>query len=194
MALKIRGKRLSVADKLSREIVKNLILLGMPNANLKVEIIAKENLGEDGADDVIFLFSANNATILEKIDKVASGGEMSRLMLALKVIASAEGALPTIIFDEIDTGVSGKVADQMGRIMEELSRNIQIINITHLPQVASKGEHHFYVYKEHKEGESRSHIVKLTPEQRIKEIAVMLSGSNVTEAAKEQAKLLLNIQ
>lgn len=193
-ALKIREKRLSVSEKLSREIVKNLVLLGMPNANLKVEVTPKESLGEDGADDVMFLFSANNATTLEKIDKVASGGEMSRLMLALKVIASAEGSLPTIIFDEIDTGVSGKVADQMGSIMEKLSKNIQIINITHLPQVASKGEHHFYVYKEHKEGESRSHIVKLTPEQRIKEIAVMLSGSNVTEAAKEQAKLLLNIK
>lgn len=194
LALKIREKRGAVAEKLSRNIVKNLILLGMPNANLKVDITAKETLGVDGADDVTFLFSANNATILEKIDKVASGGEMSRLMLSLKVIASAEGSLPTIIFDEIDTGVSGKVADQMGRIMEELSKNIQIINITHLPQVASKGEHHFYVYKEHAGGESHSHIIKLTKEQRIKEIAVMLSGSNITEAATEQAKLLLNIR
>lgn len=194
LALKIREKRSAVADKLSGNIVKNLILLGMPNANLKVDIAAKEILSADGADEVTFLFSANNATILEKIDKVASGGEMSRLMLSLKVIASAEGSLPTIIFDEIDTGVSGKVADQMGRIMEELSKNIQIINITHLPQVASKGEHHFYVYKEHAGGESHSHIIKLTKEQRIKEIAVMLSGSNITEAATEQAKLLLNIK
>ncbi|MEG0499773.1 MAG: DNA repair protein RecN [Rikenellaceae bacterium] len=193
VALKIREKRNTIAEKLGRDIVKNLVLLGMPNANLKVEITAKETLGEDGADDVTFLFSANNATTLEKIDKVASGGEMSRLMLALKVIASEEGTMPTIIFDEIDTGVSGKVADQMGSIMEKLSRNIQIINITHLPQVASKGEHHFYVYKEHAGGESHSHIIKLTKEERIKEIAVMLSGSNVTEAAIEQAKALLNL-
>lgn len=191
-ALKIRSLRQNVADTLSREIVKNLNALGMPNANLKVDISPRETLAEDGADDITFLFSANNANSLEKIDKVASGGEMSRLMLSLKVIASSDGSLPTIIFDEIDTGVSGKVADKMGDIIEKLSQNLQIINITHLPQVASKGEHHFYVYKEHKDGESHSHIIKLTPEQRIKEIAVMLSGSNVTDAAIEQAKVLLN--
>lgn len=191
-ALEIRSLRVKNSDKLSSEIVKNLISLGMPNANLKIDISPRTTLTEDGADDVTFLFSANNATSLEKIDKVASGGEMSRLMLSLKVIAATDGALPTIIFDEIDTGVSGKVADKMGDIIEKLSHNIQIINITHLPQVASKGEHHFYVYKEHKGGESNSHIIKLTPEQRIKEIAVMLSGSDVTTAATEQAKVLLN--
>lgn len=191
-AFAIRDLRLSVSEKLSADIVKILISLGMPNANLRVDVTPCDTLGEDGADDIVFLFSANNSTSLEKIDKVASGGEMSRLMLSLKFIASNEGVLPTIIFDEIDTGVSGKVADQMGRIIEELSHKIQIINITHLPQVASKGEHHLYVYKEHSNGESRSHIVKLSNEQRINEIAVMLSGSNITESAIEQAKSLLN--
>lgn len=191
-AIKIQKLRLASSDKLAASIVKNLIQLGMPNAHLKIDVSPKDTLSENGADDITFLFSANGATNLEKIDKVASGGEMSRLMLSLKAIASHNAAMPTIIFDEIDSGVSGKVADQMGRIMEELAQNIQIINITHLPQVASKGDHHFYVYKEHKEGQSISHIIKLNEQQRINEIAVMLSGSNITDAALAQAKTLLN--
>ena len=190
-ALIIRKLRCGYADKLASSIVKNLNKLGMPNATIKVDIAPRESLGEDGADNITFLFSANDVTSLEKIDKVASGGEMSRLMLSLKAISSEGGAMPTIIFDEIDTGVSGKVADQMGNIIEKLAQNIQIINITHLPQVACKGDHHFYVYKEHNDGQSRSHIMKLSEEQRIKEIAVMLSGSNLTDAALAQAKMLL---
>lgn len=191
-SLLIREKRLACSGKLAKDIVTNLIQLGMPNAHIKIEISPKENLGNDGADDILFLFSANGMTNLEKIDKAASGGEMSRLMLSLKAISSNNPVAPTIIFDEIDTGVSGKVADQMGRIIELLSKNHQIINITHLPQVACKGSSHFNVYKEHKDGNSSSHIIKLTEEQRIKEIASMLSGSNLTDAALSQAKMLLS--
>lgn len=190
-ALQIRERRVAASTNLSTEVVSYLSELGMPNANLIVEVKTTDKLGGDGADAISFLFSANKGQKPEPIDKVASGGEMSRLMLSLKVIAAEGGTLPTIIFDEIDSGVSGKVADMMGNLIERLSAKVQIINITHLPQIASKGEHHFFVYKEHGEGESYSHIVKLTEEERIKEIAVMISGDTITEAAINQAKLLI---
>ncbi len=128
---------------------------------------------------------------MERIAKVASGGEMSRLMLALKSLMASFRSLPTVIFDEIDTGVSGSVADKMGEIMERLGAGKQIINITHLPQVAAKGAHHFYVYKSDKDGATVTVIRKLTDEERVDKIAEMLSASRVTDAARRQARELL---
>ena len=128
---------------------------------------------------------------MERIAKVASGGEMSRLMLALKSLMASFRSLPTVIFDEIDTGVSGSVADKMGEIMERLGAGKQIINITHLPQVAAKGAHHFYVYKSDKDGATVTVIRKLTDEERVDKIAEMLSASHVTDAARRQARELL---
>ena len=138
-----------------------------------------------------FLFTANRNTALQPIEKVASGGEMSRLMLALKALVVSHMQLPTIIFDEIDTGVSGAIADKMGEIVTALAAQLQVINITHLPQVASKGDHHFFVYKEDTPSGTQTRIRELTADERVTEIAKMLSGSAVTQAAIDQARLLL---
>lgn len=128
---------------------------------------------------------------LQPVEKVASGGEMSRLMLSLKSLVARSGQLPTVIFDEIDTGVSGSVADRMGEIIVRLSSGLQVINITHLPQVAAKGSDHFFVYKEESASGTATRIRKLAPSERVEQIARMLSGTDVTEAAREQARLLL---
>lgn len=183
----ISKKRKSVTHAIEKSIISTLVELGILHASFEVVVESSNTLTPNGLDVVYFNFSANKNMPLQKIDKVASGGEMSRLMLALKVLMSQHSHMPTMIFDEIDTGVSGRVADKMGEIMEQLSHGQQIINITHLPQVASKGEHHFLVYKEN----GVTDIVKLEKEQRIKEIAVMISGSKITDAALSQAKELL---
>ncbi len=141
-----------------------------------------------GGDITRFLFSANAGSSPQSVEKVASGGEISRLMLALKSLVASRSTLPTIIFDEIDAGVSGHIADAMGEIIVATARNMQVINITHLPQVASKGQTHFQVYKEN----ARTHIRRLTPTERIHEIAKMISGHHVTDAAIAQATLLLD--
>ena len=140
-----------------------------------------------GRDEVLFMFSANPASSLQPVERIASGGEMSRMMLSLKALLAGRMKLPTIIFDEIDTGVSGRIADAMGEIIAELSHTMQVVNITHLPQVASKGEAHFVVYKE----DSKTNIRRLTAEERVVEIAKMLSGSQVSDAALLQAQILL---
>ena len=140
-----------------------------------------------GSEHIEFLFSANEGMTVRPIEKIASGGEMSRVMLALKSIISRSLALPTIIFDEIDTGVSGSVANAVGEVIAELSATIQVIDITHLPQVASKGNRHYLVYK----SESTTNMRQLTDEERVTEIANMLSGENITDAAIAQAKILL---
>ena len=160
----------------------------MPSAQLRIEVAPAGELRADGADLIRFLFTANRNTSLQPIEKVASGGEMSRLMLSLKALVAAQ--LPTIIFDEIDTGVSGAIADKMGEIITNLSGSLQVVNITHLPQVASKGDHHFLVYKEETPEGTLSRIRKLSSEARVAEIAKMLSGS----AATEQARLLLGME
>ncbi len=194
LAAKIHTRREDAKADLSGKIINYLTALGMPNAQVYIEVKYLDKLTDSGADDIYFTFAANKGGRLEGIEKVASGGEMSRLMLALKAIASADGTLPTVIFDEIDAGVSGKVADMMGDLIEKLSENMQVINITHLPQIASKGEHHYYVYKEESEEDSRSGIVKLSHEERVKQIAIMISGNRVTDAAIKQAELLLTKQ
>ena len=165
--------------------------LGMPHVQFKVDITTTEELTPSGNDRIAFLFTANKNTSLQPVEKIASGGEMSRLMLSLKALAARHKQLPTIIFDEIDSGVSGEIADRMGQIIADLSTHLQVINITHLPQVASKGSHHYRVYKDDSTDTTNTLISQLTGQERILEIARMLSGASVTEAAITQAKTLL---
>ena len=192
LAGRITAARRRAVPGVERYVGEMLASLGMPDARLEVGIAGAEP-GPDGADQVRFLFSANRSGAMQPVERVASGGEMSRLMLSLKSLVAAYSRLPTVIFDEIDTGVSGRIADRMGAIMEDLARSLQIVNITHLPQVASKGDHHFLVYKDSSGGATRTHIRKLTMEERVEEIAKMLSGTDITAAAEEQARLLLGI-
>ena len=191
MAAKITAERKKTAPKIEKHIMEQLSRLGMASAQLKIEISPADELRADGADVIRFLFTANRNTVLQPIEKVASGGEMSRLMLALKALVVSHMQLPTIIFDEIDTGVSGAIADKMGEIVTALASQLQVINITHLPQVASKGDHHFFVYKEDTPSGTQTRIRELTADERVTEIAKMLSGSAVTQAAIDQARLLL---
>jgi DNA repair protein RecN (Recombination protein N) len=165
----------------------------MPNVRFEVSI-AKRELGKTGQDEVSFLFSANTSTPLQSVAQVASGGEIARVMLSLKAMISGAVKLPTIIFDEIDTGVSGKIAEKMADIMKEMGQTErQVISITHLPQIASKGSHHYRVSKEETAQGTISQMQELSQDERINEIAQMLSGSNVTDAAIQNAKELLKI-
>ena len=171
-----------------------LIPLGIPNVRFEVKLAPKE-LSADGHDQISFLFSANTSTPLQPIAQVASGGEIARVMLSLKAMISGAVKLPTIIFDEIDTGVSGKIAEQMAHIMREMGdHDRQVISITHLPQIAALGANHYKVYKEEGAEGTVSHTRQLTAEERVREIAQMLSGENVTEAAINNAKELLKVK
>lgn len=191
LAADITNGRKNTAPKIEQYVMEQLARLGMASAQLQVDVHPAGELRADGADVIRFLFTANRNTALQPIEKVASGGEMSRLMLALKALVVSHMQLPTIIFDEIDTGVSGAIADKMGEIVTALGVRLQVINITHLPQVASKGDHHFFVYKEDTPNGTQTRIRELTADERVNEIAKMLSGSAVTQAAVEQARLLL---
>lgn len=191
LAADITNGRKNTAPKIEQYVMEQLARLGMASAQLQVDVHPAGELRADGADVIRFLFTANRNTALQPIEKVASGGEMSRLMLALKALVVSHMQLPTIIFDEIDTGVSGAIADKMGEIVTALGAQLQVINITHLPQVASKGDHHFFVYKEDTPNGTQTRIRELTADERVNEIAKMLSGSAVTQAAVEQARLLL---
>lgn len=180
------------ARKIEEEMKKRLIPLGIPNVRFEISFSAKP-LSSDGVDKVNFLFSANKSTLLQPVSQVASGGEIARVMLSLKAMISGAVKLPTIIFDEIDTGVSGKIAEKMAEIMTEMGNlNRQVISITHLPQIASMGTHHYKVLKEETEEGTHSHMKELDQQQRIEEIAQMLSGSDITPAALANAKELLN--
>ncbi len=187
LAAELRATRQEVAPRFEEQIASTLRRLGMVDVLFTVAITELSSLTAAGGDRVEFLFSANRGVAPQPIDKIASGGEISRVMLALKALLAQRMKLPTIIFDEIDTGVSGRIADAMGEIIAELSTSMQVIDITHLPQVASKGSTHFVVYK----SEGRTNITKLNADERIKQIATMLSGSEITDAALEQAKILL---
>ena len=187
LAGKLHDRRSRVVKEFAAEIVARLARLGMPEAMFEVELQPTDELTDDGRDEAVFMFTANSRMPLRPIEKIASGGEMSRMMLSLKSLLASRMNLPMIVFDEIDTGVSGRIADAMGEIIVELAESMQVMNITHLPQVASKGEAHFVVYKE----DSRSNIRRLTDEERVTEIAKMLSGSEITDAAILQAKNLL---
>lgn len=188
----IHAARTKAVPAIESELSATLAELGMPSARFSVDVAAQEELLPSGRDRVSFLFSANAGIAPQPVEKIASGGEISRVMLALKALVARSMQLPTIIFDEIDTGVSGQIADAMGRIISDLSRSMQVINITHLPQVASKGKTHFVVYKEDTLLGALTSIRQLSARERVDEIAKMLSGSTVTSAAVEQARCLLD--
>lgn len=192
LSLKITDKRTQVAPLLVNQITAVLSQLGMPNARFYFEIKTAENYLPTGKDVVQLLFSANKGTDFGLLKKVASGGEMSRIMLAVKSVLANYSKLPTIIFDEIDTGVSGEVAQKMGDIMKEMSAKMQVFAITHLPQIAAKGNQHYKVYKSVKEDTTVSELKLLGAEERVIEIAQMLSGKDVSDSAISHAKSLLN--
>lgn len=183
--------RLKAGKEIEQQLRQRLVPLGMPNVRFEVNI-QKGELGKNGQDAVAFLFSANTSTPLQPVAQVASGGEIARVMLSLKAMISGAVKLPTIIFDEIDTGVSGKIAEKMADIMQEMGQTErQVISITHLPQIASKGSHHYRVSKEESANGTISQMQELETNERVTEIAQMLSGSEITEAAIENAKQLL---
>ena len=191
MLTKLRTK---AARQIEKELQGRLVPLGMPNVRFSIDV-AKAELGHSGQDKVAFLFSANTSTPLQPVSQVASGGEIARVMLSLKAMISGAVKLPTIIFDEIDTGVSGKIAEQMAQIMQEMgNHDRQVISITHLPQIAALGSVHYKVEKEETAKGTTSRMRQLTPEERVTEIAQMLSGSDVSEAAIQNAKQLLRIK
>ena len=193
LAAKLSKARQSAAKKVEREMQERLLPLGMPNVQFKCSVIANPSeLSSTGYDQVQFLFNANKSGELKPVSQIASGGEIARVMLSLKALIAGAVKLPTIIFDEIDTGVSGSIAEKMARIMREMGdQNRQVISITHLPQIAALGNHHYKVYKEDTADSTLSHIIPLNDEQRVEEIANMLSGEKLTQAALDNAKSLL---
>lgn len=186
-------QRKQAAANIEKQMQELLIPLGIPNVRFAIRLTSKEEPDDKGMDKIDFLFSANKNGELQPVAQVASGGEIARVMLSLKALISGAVKLPTIIFDEIDTGVSGCIAEKMAHIMQEMgANNRQVISITHLPQIAALGTTHYKVYKEDDEQGTTSHIVRLSPKERVKEIAHMLSGTTLTDAAINNAKELLN--
>lgn len=193
-AAKLSRQRSVAAKKIEKELLKRLVPLGIAKARFCI-LLQEKPLSHDGQDKISFLFSANSTTDMQPISQVASGGEIARVMLSLKAMISGAVKLPTIIFDEIDTGVSGRAAEMMGQIMYEMGlSNRQVISITHLPQIAARGTTHYKVSKEETDMGTISNMKILTTEERVAEVAQMLSGSNITEAAISNAKDLLNIK
>lgn len=188
----IHSNRLQAIPVLSKKLISILETLGMPNVRFKIDVSSSETYFLNGKDELQFLFSANKGTDFGLLKKVASGGEMSRIMLAVKAILAQYSKLPTLIFDEIDTGVSGEIAIRMGEIMKEMSAEMQIFAITHLPQIAAKGDAHFKVSKSTVGDDTQSELKLLKEEERVVEIAQMLSGTIVSESALNHAKALLN--
>ncbi|MFO7828561.1 MAG: DNA repair protein RecN [Bacteroidales bacterium] len=191
LATEISENRKKIIPELENKIVHTLILLGMPNAAFKVKQVPVDEFLPTGTEIIKFMFSANKNVATEEIEKVASGGEISRLMLSLKSILVENKTLPTIIFDEIDAGTSGEIADKMGVIIKKMSTKMQVINITHLPQIASKADFHYLVYKKDNHQTTNTYIRLLDKDERINEIAKMLSGKALTDAAIQNAKVLL---
>ena len=192
LAQTIHQKRSESVPVLSDKLIAILATLGMPNVRFNIEIKSTDNYYQNGKDEIQFLFSANKGTDFGLLKKVASGGEMSRIMLAVKAILAQYSKLPTLIFDEIDTGVSGEIAIRMGEIMKEMSQTMQIFAITHLPQIAAKGNAHFKVFKSTVGEDTQSELQLLNEEERVIEIAQMLSGAVVSDSALNHAKSLLN--
>ena len=187
--------RAGAAREVEKQMASRLVPLGMPNVRFQVEMGMRKEPGVHGEDTVNFLFSANKNGSLQNISSVASGGEIARVMLSIKAMIAGAVKLPTIVFDEIDTGVSGEIADRMADIMQEMGeQDRQVISITHLPQIAARGCAHYKVYKQDNETETNSHIRRLADEERVEEIAHMLSGATLTEAALNNAKALLGIK
>jgi DNA repair protein RecN (Recombination protein N) len=203
IAASLSANRKKVIPEIETQVLKSLAEMGMGNAMLKIEMVesespkvrkseSEEHLTINGVDLVKFLFTANKGHALSEMSKVASGGELSRLMLSIKSLIAQNTALPTIIFDEIDTGVSGEVANKVGQIMERLAQNLQVITITHLPQIASKGKSHYFVYKDEEGATTYTRIKQLNQPERVLEIAKMLSGDKPGESALQNAKDLLS--
>jgi len=192
IAGELSRKRLSLCGNASKEVLAYLEGLGMPNASFSIKLQQNNELSANGIDEAMFLFNANKGGRPEEIGKVASGGEMSRLMLAIKTLVAKSKALPAIIFDEIDTGISGEIALKMGEMLRNMAQYMQVINITHLPQIAAKGNHHFWVFKAESLELTTTGIKKLDKEERLLEIAKMLSGDNPSDAAIENARALMN--
>lgn len=197
LAVKEKGellsdKRQKGVSSLQSEVKNYLSEMAMPHAELKVELTPNEYPSEYGLESIEFLVRTNKGSSFEPLKKVASGGELSRIMLAIKSILSVNGNLPAIIFDEIDTGVSGEVANNMGSIMKKMANHLQVISITHLPQIASKGKQHYKVFKETKEDTTITKITQLNKDERLVEIAQILSGENPSQAAIDNARELLN--
>ena len=191
MAELLSQRRSDKAGQIGQKVEEQLFQLGMPNSKFRVEITGGLPLTSFGRDEVNFLFTANKNGELNEISKVASGGELSRLMLSIKALVSKSRALPTILFDEIDSGISGETADKMGNILKEIARDMQVINITHLPQIAAKGDLHYLVYKVDTDTETITKLKLLSPDERVSELAKMLSGENITDAARLNAVELL---
>ena len=194
-AVVLTKARTGAAREVEKQMASRLVPLGMPNVRFQVEMGMRKEPGVHGEDTVNFLFSANKNGALQSISSVASGGEIARVMLSIKAMIAGAVKLPTIVFDEIDTGVSGEIADRMADIMQEMGeQDRQVISITHLPQIAARGCAHYKVYKQDNETETNSHIRSLADEERVEEIAHMLSGATLTEAALNNAKALLGIK
>jgi DNA repair protein RecN (Recombination protein N) len=201
LAGQLSTNRAKAIPQIETQVLQTLAEMGMSNSALKIEQVVRKSespevgktevLGKTGVDDIKFLFSANKGHALAEMSKVASGGELSRLMLSIKSLVAKNTALPTIIFDEIDTGVSGEVAHKVGQIMEQLSNNLQVITITHLPQIAGKGQNHYFVYKDDEGATTYTRIKQLNQHERVVEIAKMLSGDNPGESALQNARELL---
>ena len=193
-ANELTATRKDSAETIKKSITETLIQLGMPNVCFEVAVTPKEHPDEKGIDHIDFLFSANKNIPPQNLTQIASGGEIARVMLALKALIANTEKLPTIIFDEIDTGVSGNIAEKMACIMAEMANvDKQVISITHLPQIAAYGKHHYKVYKDDNMFFTTTHVVKLNQAQRVEEIAHMLSGANITQSAINNAKELLEI-
>ena len=191
MGRELSVKRINALPSIEKNIIELLKQLGMPNGRFAIRHSAIDHITPVGCDHVDFMFSSSKHSDLLDLKKVASGGELSRVMLSLKSLITKSVSMPTIIFDEIDSGVSGDIADRVGGIISDMSKNMQVINITHLPQIASKGGHHYLVYKLEEKAATQTHIRLLNFEERILEIAKMLSGQELTSAAVENAKVLL---
>ncbi|WP_158829425.1 DNA repair protein RecN [Mucilaginibacter lacusdianchii] len=194
LAAQLSANRLKAIPDIEQQVLDTLSEMAMGNSQLKIEHqpTANNELTKNGTDQIRFLFTANKGHNLAEMSKVASGGELSRLMLSIKSIIARYTALPTIVFDEIDTGISGEVANKAGIVMERLSKNLQVITITHLPQIASKGENHYFVYKNNEKEVTYTQIRQLTNDERVIEIAKMLSGDKPGESALQNARELLN--
>lgn len=190
-ASEITKRRKIAVPSIEKKVTEVLRGVGIPHAAFLVNVMALTEFSPSGCDEVNFMFSANKNQELQEIGKIASGGEMSRLMLAIKTLITDARSLPTIIFDEIDTGVSGEVALKMGQILEQMAQTVQVLNITHLPQIAARGSHHYKVFKFDKGDHTFTSIKKLTDQERLEEIAQMLSGENYSATALEAAKELL---
>ncbi len=190
-AKKISDGRKAVIPKLNERLDANLASLGMPSATFNIEVNPSKSFKTNGKNDLVFLFSANKGSNYGELKKVASGGELSRIMLTIKSILAEYENLPTMMFDEIDTGVSGEISNRMGEIMQQMSSTMQVFSITHLPQVASKGSYHFKVYKEEGAKGTSTHIKQLSTDERVRELAEMLGGKSLSESALAHAKELL---